>query len=145
MCTACHFPHQSDSSKLLHEGDLCFDCHDKSQFTKANIHPPAAGGMCLTCHNPHASAHPALALNPINDLCTTCHSDPNIKRGLHVVSGFGSRGHPLSDRDDPKRQGRQLACSSCHNPHSSEWMRLFRYQATEAFGICKYCHEKYGF
>lgn len=144
MCTTCHSPHKSDNEKLLQAlaPDLCFNCHDKAGFSKQNIHPPVAGGMCLTCHGPHASDYPAQLLHKINDVCIECHTQKDLKTGLHVISGFGAGGHPVKGKKDPKRTGKEFACSSCHDPHSSEWMKLFRYKAQSLFELCQHCHEK---
>jgi len=140
-CTSCHFPHQSDNERLLQTSppELCFNCHDKSEFTHKNVHPPVEAGMCTSCHTPHASENVFQLLKPINSVCADCH--PDIGKTPHVVSGFSTKGHPLMGKKDPAREGREFACSSCHNPHSSESIRLFRYKAGSPFEICTYCHK----
>jgi len=141
MCTSCHFPHQSDNEKLLQTAvpDLCFNCHDNAEFTRKNIHPALEMG-CTTCHSPHASANIFQLLKPINGVCADCH--PDIGKTPHVISGFGrGKGHPLMGKKDPARPGRAFACSSCHNPHSSDSIRLFRYRASSPFEICTNCHK----
>jgi predicted CXXCH cytochrome family protein len=140
MCTGCHNPHQSEFNKILlsDQPDLCYNCHDKADFTKKNVHMAVLGG-CGSCHSPHASQSHALLLQPsINGLCLQCH--PNIPQRPHAVARWGG-GHPLRGKNDPVRKGKEFSCISCHDPHSSDSVRLFRYKADSGIGICKYCHK----
>lgn len=144
MCTTCHNPHSTDKPRLLvaEPPELCFNCHDKAEFTKKNVHPPVAGGMCLTCHGPHATNNASILSKRLNDLCFDCHTSPDLKSGLHVVRGFTTGGHPVKGKTDPKRSSKEFTCASCHNPHSSDSIRLFRYKAQSLFELCGHCHEK---
>ena len=149
MCTACHDPHSSPNPKLLvsEPPDLCFTCHEKKEFTKKNVHAPVAGGMCLSCHRPHASEHTSLLVKAPVEVCLECH--PDVRRTPHALAGFSGRGHAIGEPKrgrkpvtDPARPGKVFYCGSCHNPHSSDSMKLFRYKANSSFGICQYCHVK---
>ncbi len=144
MCTSCHNPHSSNIKKLLkaEPPDLCYTCHDKGMFTKKNVHAPVAAGMCGDCHNPHSSDTMFQLPKPINDLCISCHSEANIGNGVHIARGFKASGHPVKEKKDPRRAGREFACSSCHDPHSSDWAKLYRYKAQSAFELCQNCHKK---
>ena len=152
-CTSCHNPHASQNEKLLVATvpDLCFNCHDKADFTRKNVHVPVEGGMCLDCHDPHSSDSYWLLQKDQLELCTGCHD--TITKKPHVISGFGpAKGHPLGaprkDKktkkmklpEDPARKGKPFACSSCHNPHSSDSIHLFRYPAKSAMELCVNCH-----
>ncbi|MDA8170017.1 MAG: cytochrome c3 family protein [Nitrospiraceae bacterium] len=141
MCTSCHNPHRSDQPKLLIAPipDLCFNCHEKQEFTKKDVHAPVKAGQCLKCHMPHVSPNSKLLQKKGVFLCRQCHA--NIERQVHVVAGFSSAGHPLKGKQDPLRKGKPFECLSCHVPHSSDWGRLFRYKANDAFGLCNYCHK----
>jgi len=142
MCTSCHAPHQSDSGKLLSSEppDLCYNCHDKAEFSKKNVHMAVLGG-CGSCHKPHASENNTLLSQPtINALCLTCHAD--VAKRPHAAAGFGARSHPLKAPKDPARPGREFSCSSCHNPHSSDNPKLFRFNAKSGMGLCLSCHKK---
>lgn len=148
MCTACHAPHQSDTEKLLASPppDLCFTCHDKVEFSRTNVHMPVAGGMCLSCHKPHAGDNAALLVKSFNAVCLECHAD--VRKRPHAIAGFSQAGHPLGGYrkgkmlvDDPARQGKSFYCASCHNPHSSDSPRLFRYKASVSFELCVNCHK----
>lgn len=148
MCTMCHTPHQSDNERLLtsQPPDLCYNCHDKAPFSKKNVHMPVMGGMCLSCHKPHAGEESQLLQKEPVEVCLECH--PDIRKRPHVIAGFSQLGHPIgitrrgrTPLQDPARPGRIFYCGSCHDPHSSDGMRLFRYEANTAMGICRYCHK----
>ena len=59
----------------------------------------------------------------LNDLtalfCATCHDRQTS--GRHVMAAFSAADtHPVKGKPDPSRSGRELSCTSCHNPHSNE-------------------------
>jgi len=141
-CTTCHNPHASDNPRMLTSPvpDLCFTCHDKAEFSRKNVHPPVAAGKCLTCHSPHSSDSIALLRKEPAAVCLDCHAA--VQKEPHAIRGFSSAGHPLSsnNKQDPKRPGRPFYCGSCHNPHSSDSMRLFRYPAKSKMSLCVNCH-----
>ncbi|OHE60769.1 MAG: hypothetical protein A2Z47_08015 [Thermodesulfovibrio sp. RBG_19FT_COMBO_42_12] len=139
-CMSCHEPHQGDVRKLLlaKSPDLCFNCHDKGEFDRKNPHPPVSAGMCNVCHDPHASPYVALLYNPTTDECLLCH--PRIGKAPHAAGGFSQVGHPLKGRKDPKAKYGELTCASCHNPHSSDYINLFRFPAKTAVELCPSCH-----
>jgi predicted CXXCH cytochrome family protein len=97
--------------------------------------------MCTSCHNPHASEHKRMLLDETNTLCMTCHTDSAFKNRRHAVIG-----HPLQAKDitrgGAKEKYKDFSCVSCHNPHSSDSMKLWRFGATVAFDLCEHCHEK---
>jgi len=153
-CTGCHNPHASNNEKLLNSSipDLCFNCHDKAEFSRKNIHAAIQMG-CLTCHTPHSSDQPSLLSKPIYAVCFDCHE--TVGKQPHAIAGFSKSGHPLglpkktkkdgqespSHVKDPKREGKIFSCASCHNPHSSDSIRLFRYPASTTMQLCSQCHK----
>jgi predicted CXXCH cytochrome family protein len=150
-CTSCHNPHASNNEKLFPATvpELCFMCHDKAGFTHKNVHPPVESGMCLSCHNPHSSDQQGLLLKPTHEVCLECHD--HVTKTPHAISGFSKTGHPLGipkkgkDRKpvmDPKREGKLFTCAGCHNPHSSDSPRLYRYPAKSPMELCAHCHNK---
>ncbi|HEX8948645.1 MAG TPA: cytochrome c3 family protein [Dissulfurispiraceae bacterium] len=140
MCMSCHEPHQSNTPKLTiaRAPDLCFNCHDKAGFTRKNQHPPVASGLCAVCHDLHASPYPAQLRLPITDGCLQCHQ--KIAASPHAAGAFAEAGHPLKDRKAPWLKYGELSCASCHDPHSSDSIKLFRFPAKKGFDICINCH-----
>ena len=148
-CTSCHNPHSSKFAKLLvaEPPELCQNCHDKGEFTKKNVHPALEMG-CSTCHAPHSSDQPSLLLKEPIRVCLECHAD--VRKTPHAMTGFETAGHPIglmkrgskTFPDDPARPGKKFYCGSCHNPHSSDSIRLFRYKAQTEMDICINCHKK---
>lgn len=151
-CTGCHNPHASKNPRMLSAEvpDLCFTCHDRSLFSRSVAHSPVAAGMCLSCHNPHSSEETALLVKKPYDLCLNCH--PDVNRKPHAIAGFNAQRHPLGEikktkkgeakeLKDPARPDRTFYCGSCHNPHSTDGGRLFRFNARSAMSLCTNCHK----
>ena len=145
QCTACHDPHGSPLRYQLPEkGErLCFLCHDEKRFISGkNVHgavhrkrPGMKSWGCDACHNPHASDHRLHLLADEKELCNIpeCHLEVCLITEDHPV-----RNHPVSGKFGPERS---LTCSSCHNPHSSDFP--FRLPGSK-FSICCDCHEDMG-
>ena len=116
-CTVCHsgvdatdVPHKFSTRNPKGLGsrlrDLCFDCHDRNNFMKKNVHPAIMLG-CNSCHSPHRSDHARLLIDDIPALCITCHKERFTpgKDGSHALAG-------------------NEACGSCHDPHGSNKPKL---------------------
>ncbi len=140
QCISCHSPHAANFSNILISAppELCYRCHDKAPFTKKHIHVViAVPNGCNFCHNAHVSESPYLLSKPIVDVCTGCHKVQ--KDGMHFVSPVkGQMIHPVSGVPDPSDPKRELSCVSCHNPHSSNFSKLF-----PVARICTKCHKYY--
>ncbi len=141
-CTICHDPHGDDYKfQLWADGksDLCVGCHgDKKRAIKNSVgfypHGIVQGGGCVACHSPHATAYRFQLYKPINELCISCHLNlADVEKG-HPVGN-----HPLKGKDDPRRKGRALSCTSCHNPHGSNYRFLL---IGDILGghVCSMCH-----
>lgn len=141
-CTVCHDSHGDDHPFMLWADpkfDICIACHkDKENIRKSKRGYIAHGILeaegCAACHNPHATNYRFQLAGAINDTCVSCHLGlKGIKEG-HPVGK-----HPLSGVDDPSRKGRELACSSCHNPHGGEYKYLLIGNLLGGH-VCSKCH-----
>src|SRR5574337_1094272 len=129
MCVSCHsgidaktVPHRKTTSIAkglsAEQPELCYGCHDKTLFSKKNVHP-AVGMGCTGCHNPHASKNAKLLVAEAPDLCFNCHDKaPFSKKVVHAPVAGGM-------------------CLTCHTPHSSGEMALLVKQPYE---LCLDCH-----
>ncbi len=130
-CSTCHDPHQSAKRfQLKGKGKgksvsaLCFNCHDKTIFSRKFQHGPVGVGDCIACHNAHASDVEQLLIAPKSDgqVCFQCHADRRDSFNLKQV-------HAPVKED----------CGQCHDPHSSDYkMQLIK----EQNALCKDCHQK---
>ncbi|MBU1060426.1 MAG: cytochrome c3 family protein [Proteobacteria bacterium] len=141
-CTICHDPHgDAYQFQLWAEGTtaLCIGCHgNKKNIGKKSIgfypHGIVLGSGCVACHSPHASGNRFQLYKPINELCISCHINlADVEKG-HPVGN-----HPLKNKIDPRRKDRELACTSCHNPHGSNYRFLL---IGDILGghVCNKCH-----
>ena len=156
LCSECHtgdngaFNEGEATSRLSAPDPImtrCFGCHENSEsnwFNHRSEHGPTKTGRCTMCHNPHASNNEFFLRKPIWKLCTTCHAEK--ADGKHVIGSFvfsrNAGGHPTQGRKDPARPGRELVCSSCHNPHGSDGVFLLRAHGPLAYNVCRRCHQK---
>jgi DmsE family decaheme c-type cytochrome len=157
-CTMCHSAHGSDkvgmiynsahppfankTCQLCHEGpaspnplalkkkgfELCRGCHNtmvNEMFAADRLHLPVVGkNGCLNCHNPHASSERPLLNKPLIELCGQCHAD-TIQRQVNSIT-----------KHEPITEGQ---CTTCHAPHSSDNVFLFKQAST--IDLCKQCHD----
>ncbi len=143
-CTVCHNPHgDNNHSQLWADGkvDICVACHtDKKELTAQEgettqyAHGILSGSGCVACHSPHATENRFQLYKPINELCTGCH--PSFKG---VTRGHPVGGHPVDGVLDPRRPERMFSCTSCHNPHGSDYRFLL---IGDILGghVCSQCH-----
>jgi predicted CXXCH cytochrome family protein len=88
-----------------------------------------------------------LIKNP-EELCLQCHS--KIGKTPHVIADSFEGEHPIGLPKkvgnvvvkDPARPDKPFYCGSCHNPHSANNVKLFRFKAKTAFDLCGYCHKE---
>jgi predicted CXXCH cytochrome family protein len=160
MCSGCHNPHSSDFNKLVKttQPELCFSCHEKDKFSKKYVHSIIATGGCTSCHSPHTTMYPSLLPSSVQELCITCHAAKND--GRHITSLPGKKVHPIKGIDpstvkmiqaphpdrpgviieqrDPNAPGKEITCATCHDPHSSDYRKLFTQK-----NMCARCHKYY--
>ncbi len=142
-CTACHNPHAGPYRFQLNadpHGEICATCHkDKSIYLHPKpgfyVHGILSALGCTACHSPHATNYRyQLYGGPINQWCTKCHVS---LKGLR--KGHPLKSHPVIGPKDPLRKGRRFGCTSCHNPHGSEFKHLL---IGDVLGghVCTKCH-----
>lgn len=137
-CAGCHAPHSAGAAMLLTMGrgdETCRACHP-DVGTKGKRHAALVRYGCTACHDPHAASSRALLPRETSALCVTCH--PDERDGAHAMSGTGKE-HPMSGGRDPRRTGREMSCTSCHDPHAAEGPTLLRSGGTVA-ASCASCH-----
>ena len=141
-CTVCHDPHGGEFPYMLWADpkvDLCIACHTDKQDVKKKKkgfveHGIIEGLGCSACHSPHASDYRFQLAGSINDVCVSCHI---AMKG--ITEGHPVGNHPLSDVDDPRRKGRELSCTSCHNPHGANYQYLLIGSLLGGH-VCSKCH-----
>ncbi|ADH85098.1 cytochrome c3 family protein [Desulfurivibrio alkaliphilus] len=145
-CGSCHGEPHSDEHRRQLRGEgarqLCIDCHPEMAASDPDrhdsvrfVHGIIGGAGCTGCHDPHTSDHPFLLVQPINRLCLSCH--PRL-RG--VSRGHPISGHPVAGHEEGRRPGRQLSCSSCHDPHGSPFRHLL-FETPLGGYFCHECHD----
>ena len=98
-CEDCH-DRTSVTFLVMDAKQLCFLCHDSSEFEGPYVHGPVAVGDCVVCHHPHQSRQEHLLLGPVRDLCLSCHRAEDV---------YANENHVDVEN-----------CLDCHNPHAGE-------------------------
>ncbi len=145
-CLTCHDVQGQPKYSLKYPvPELCYKCHveEKQQRSaKKNYHAPFITGNCGMCHNPHASENPYRLVRPVWLLCVGCH--PDQADGRHIVAsyfwGTWNRRHPTHAVPDPSKKGHELTCTSCHDPHTSDFPMFISKYGPSNFDLCKKCH-----
>lgn len=131
-CTSCHGWSVEKKAVTVESGvpGACYVCHDDKQKQVENSpvpHPVAS--ECLTCHSPHGTENMHFLKVNTYTLCKSCHEDQKMN---HPVGR-----HPL--RFTLLKNGEEIACSTCHNPHGSENEMLFKLPGGR-LEMCSQCH-----
>lgn len=136
-CAACHDPHGSSFRyQLVEKGKyLCYLCHDQKRVLGGKIvHDAVKHNGCEACHDPHSSNYKAHLVTDERSLCVSPECHPRFKK---ITMGHPVANHPLRSVRDPLRPEREFSCSSCHNPHSSDFSLLL---PGEEYSFCSKCH-----
>ncbi len=113
-CMDCHFVHDlsgtsgSDDGSLTAEENTCYNCHDGTVTTTANVYAQFTGGICQNGTNS-------------GEVCTVDADCPDVFTGACSVTNFQvnpiNQRHDVSDADQTFSSG-VVECANCHNPHS---------------------------
>jgi DmsE family decaheme c-type cytochrome len=148
-CESCHGPGQAhvdgggDKTKIINPKTLspreasetCLSCHNRSG------HNDFAGGKhdsrslsCVTCHSVHQpkSEKAQLKTETIEETCVQCHRQQvnKVQKSSHMPVG--------------SLNGNKMQCTTCHNPHGSQNVKMLR-EGNSVNEACATCHaEKRG-
>jgi len=139
-CESCHGPASlhvlgggGRGKSIVNPGkdpEPCFECHRpiQAEFRLPQHHPLLEHKMnCSQCHDPHGSENAGLLVDKQKDLCLGCHTDVPQ-----------THAHPFSAPAKDPRTGRDLSCTSCHDPHSSDQPQLLK--GDKKRELCVQCH-----
>src|SRR3989338_312538 len=123
------------------DNEWCAYCHAtklQKKYTHGSI-----SKKCTFCHVSHnaTTENPARLSKKINDLCLSCHDDMPSQGSIDHFTDE----HPHSLEKDPLHPEKEFSCASCHNPHSANMEKLFRYNYREGETpykglMCAVCH-----
>ena len=145
-CLTCHDSQGEPKYSIKYPvPELCHKCHveqEQQRRGKKNYHAPYLTKKCGICHNPHASENPYRLVEPTWLLCVNCHPDQGD--GRHIIAnyfwGTRHRRHPTHGVVDPSREGKELTCASCHDPHATDAPKFIATYDTRSFDLCMKCH-----
>lgn len=141
-CLACHgaVDHNFTGDTDTYWEDTLGDHRNPSAAHYLTAAPellPASGTevTCVKCHNKHAAPNERLLAQAEENLCWSCHVKEGEKFGsIHPVRAFSKTGS-LHNVDGAG--GSKLECSSCHGPHTANYMSF----SVNGPGVyCYQCH-----
>jgi predicted CXXCH cytochrome family protein len=136
-CTACHDPHGTPFRFQLpvEEKRMCYLCHEQKKIAGGQVvHEALESEGCYGCHDTHTSDFKNQLLGLQKALCSKAGCHPEF---AEINKDHPIQNHPVMGELGP---GRRFSCSSCHNPHSSDFPRLL---PGEFPSFCSKCHEEY--
>lgn len=154
-CLTCHSPHGSNIKYMLEEdiSVLCTTCHDNPteiENLKSEHGALIVGNKCVNCHSPHFSSNNFLLKSEEPQLCLSCHNR-KITLGEKTVVNIADK---ISDEETAHPPVVEDGCSTCHNPHASEYNWLLFDSFPEGhyaegfkdnYDICLNCHDESAF
>lgn len=99
--------------------------------------PPSGTKVtCIACHNKHAAPNSRLLAKAEENLCWSCHvKEGFLQNAPHPVKAFSKTG---SVHNVDGAGGSKLECSSCHGPHTANYVS---FSASGPGVYCLQCHK----
>jgi DmsE family decaheme c-type cytochrome len=114
---------------------ICLSCHNRSEHENFESGKHEARDVgCVTCHSVHdpKSEKAQLKTVSVEETCVACHRTQvnKVHRSSHM---------PVGNLNNNK-----MECTSCHNPHGSQNVKMLR-EGSSITEACTSCHaEKRG-
>ncbi len=107
----------------------CLVCHTTGYDTSTGVYA-AENVDCAACHSPIPANHPQenMPVDKSTDTCVRCHS--SVEFG---VSNWAMSGH----------YQRNMTCTACHNPHSTDLRSITGQELEDPSDLCINCHKDY--
>jgi predicted CXXCH cytochrome family protein len=147
-CYTCHDNHcdtgdqrmtQRYYSSKTYTTDLCWVCHEKTQFAARSPHVPDPA-VCTYCHPTRPVRGMPVALMTVPKMvCLHCHEVKPHPVGVSHMRAPSEKIHP--DKALPLSGAGEVTCVTCHNPHAESASMPYRLRAKPQ-EICNQCHWK---
>ncbi|MCY2929298.1 MAG: multiheme c-type cytochrome [Planctomycetota bacterium] len=158
LCKFCHTPHASNPiGPLWNRGDpgTYYQTYASPTLISRVGQPTGSSRLCLSCHDGTIAL--AQTYNPRNAPTGTIYISSGDKgylgtdlRDDHPISflydsGLAAQRRQLRDPNSLPRElaldkGRQLQCTTCHDPHSDRFGKFLTMSNVES-AMCKTCHQ----
>jgi predicted CXXCH cytochrome family protein len=144
-CLACHgavdhnFTGETDTywENTLGDHRNSYAAHYITAEKNPLLPPSGTKVTCIACHNKHAAPNSRLLAEVEENLCWSCHwktEKPNEPFPVHPVTAFSKTG---SVHNVDGAGGSKLECSSCHGPHTINYLSF----SVNGPGVyCYQCH-----
>ena len=126
---------------------VCFRCHKKEQWAGRNPHQEAARTKkgCELCHTGtpvigQDRAEPVTFVAGINIICLACHDVVGHPGGIRHTVTLTAAMKAVPDLL-PLGPGRQITCTTCHEPHIEAPGRHLLRGGEEQPAFCLRCHK----
>lgn len=127
-----------DYDAKSYKTDLCWNCHDRSEYAKVSPHVTDYK-KCILCHEttPVRGLDPSLLAVPLM-VCLHCHDvRPHPVNKSHIAK-------PTAiikvDSSLPLSKDGKVVCVTCHNPHGTKENYPARLRYPEPRSMCSMCH-----
>lgn len=153
LCFSCH---ERSKDKVQHGPyalGRCVTCHDPHTSNFPNQLRASTNELCLNCHG---LDRPDVKWNPQDKTITLGWGQTLTLEQYQAVPKIGTdrkntghpmMGHPFMGVRDPsvksteKGKATEMGCLSCHQPHTSDTVKLMPKDVKSPMEVCGKCHE----